>query len=405
VIHASIVLALLAGMGQDMNDVARDYRVSGLEDRRFNHEKLWSVLAPYLESPTIRVEPIGHSIQGREIRALSFGVGETRVLLWSQMHGDEATATMSLADITRFLVEAEGDPLRERLRRELTITMVPMLNPDGAQDFTRRNAIGVDINRDARNLATPEARALKTLRDRIEPDFGFNLHDQGARTLAGEGGRQVAIALLAPPADEARSYGTVRSRARLVAATIVSSLETEIGNRIAKYGDEFNPRAFGDLMQAWGTSTVLIESGAMAGDPQKQELRRVNAIGILSALDAIATQSYRNAEPDLYESLPENLRIEHDLILRGGSVVFGNAAPFPVDVGILFDDPVARTHPHLGAVGDLKQTPAIESMDASGLLIHIKTSDGAKAPLERDAPVSVELRDEDGRIVRRLGGD
>jgi murein tripeptide amidase MpaA len=203
--------------------VATRFRVIGLEDRRFNHAKLWNVLAPHIASETIRVEEIGRSLQGRSIRALHFGEGETKVLLWSQMHGDESTATMALADIVSFFAQGDGEPLRERLQRNLSITMVPMLNPDGAEDFTRRNAIGVDVNRDARRLATPEGRALKELRDRLEPDFGFNLHDQNALTLAGKNGGQVAMALLAPAADEAHSYGDVRTRARLVAATSLRS--------------------------------------------------------------------------------------------------------------------------------------------------------------------------------------
>ncbi|GMR22742.1 MAG: hypothetical protein BMS9Abin37_1112 [Acidobacteriota bacterium] len=402
-IHVAMVCAILMGAGQEVKDVAASYRVAGLEDRRFNHTTLWQVLEPLVESTAIGVEQIGRSIQGREIRALHFGQGSTRVLLWSQMHGDESTATMALVDITRFLVEAEGDPLRERLGRELTITMVPMLNPDGAERFTRRNAIGVDINRDARQQATPEGRALKTLRDRIEPQFGFNLHDQEARKLAGESGEQVAIALLAPAADEARTYGEVRSRARLVAATIVSALEGDIAGHIAKYDDGFTPRAFGDLMQSWGTSTVLIESGAIRGDIQKQELRRLNVIGILEALDAIATGSYRDADPALYEGLPENDRIDHDIILRGGKVVLGDGPPFEVDVGLWFEDPVARDGARLGAVGDLADAGAIEAIDASGLVVHVETFGDDPDRLQHDEPVFIEVLRPDGTVAHSFG--
>lgn len=402
-IHAAMVCAILIGAGHEVKDVAASYRVAGLEDRRFNHETLWKVLEPLVASPAIGVEQIGRSIQGRAIRALHFGRGSTRVLLWSQMHGDESTATMALADITRFLVEAEGDPLRERLGRELTITMVPMLNPDGAERFTRWNAIGVDVNRDARQQATPEGRALKTLRDRIAPQFGFNLHDQEARKLAGENGEQVAIALLAPAADEARTYGAVRSRARLVAATIVSALEGDIAGRIAKYDDAFTPRAFGDLMQSWGTSTVLIESGAIRGDVHKQELRRLNVIALLEALDAIATGSYRDAEPALYEGLPENERIEHDVIVRGGKVVFGGNMPFTVDVGVWFEDPVRREGARLGDVGDLADTGAVETIDAQGMVVHVETFGDDPGRLEHDEPVFIEVRRADGSLAHSFG--
>ncbi len=382
--------------------VAR-FRAPGLEDRRFKHKALWDVLAPYVAAETIRVEEIGRSIQGRSIRALHFGKGPTKVVLWSQMHGDESTATMALVDIVRFFAEGEGEPLRERLQRNLSITMVPMLNPDGAETWTRRNAIGVDVNRDARQLATPEARALEELHDRLEPDFGFNLHDQNARTLAGKNGDQVAMALLAPAADEARSYGDARARARLVAATILSILEPKIRGHIAKYDDTFDPRAFGDLMQASGTSTVLIESGALRDDPQKQNVRALNIIAIVEALDAIGTETYRQSDASLYESLPENEEIEHDVILIGGKLLFGGAPPHEVDVGIWFSDPVAREGARLGDVGDLSGTPAIEILDVTGLTIRIETPDDTRERLERDAPVIITVRGEDDTVVHHFG--
>src|SRR5687768_16306171 len=286
--------------------VAERYRVAAITGRRFTHEAYWRAIEPSISSGAFQSEEIGRSFQGRPIRSVTFGTGSTKVLLWSQMHGDEATATMALADVFRFLAEASGDPLRERLRERLTIVFVPMLNPDGAELFQRENAAGVDINRDARQLATPEARTLKSLRDRIRPDFGFNLHDQGARVLAGPRGRQVGIALLAPPFSDDRRYDEVRSRARLVAAVIAQTLGQEIGGRIARYDDTFNPRAFGDLMQQWGTSTVLIESGALADDPEKQRLRALNVTGLLAAFDAIATGDYTRADPGAYEALPGN---------------------------------------------------------------------------------------------------
>src|SRR5690606_38997105 len=128
-------------------------------------------------SPRVRREEIGRSVQGRPLVALHMGDGPVTVLAWSQMHGDESTASMALLDLVHWIVSDDPDPLRDRLLASVTLTLVPMLNPDGAELFQRHNALGIDINRDARRLSTPEARALKALRDRIEPDFGFNLHD------------------------------------------------------------------------------------------------------------------------------------------------------------------------------------------------------------------------------------
>ena len=393
--------------------IAERYRVGAITSRRFTHDELWRAVAPSLSSGALRTEEIGRSILGREIRAVTFGTGATRVLLWSQMHGDESTATMALADVLRFLAEGGDDPLRQRLARELTVVFVPMLNPDGAELFQRENAAGVDVNRDARRLSTPEARALQGVRDRLRPDFGFNLHDQGARTRVGRTGPQAAIALLAPPASEDRRYDAVRTRARLVAATIARTLEPEIAGRIAKYDDSFNPRAFGDLMQQWGTSTVLIESGALPGDPQKQRLRALNVAAVLSALDAIATGRYAAADPAAYESLPYNTGGASDLLVLGGRLVLPGAAPMPVDVAINYDDAVARTGPRVREVGDLRDLVALDTIDASGLFLHpggaaLTTRPGSPGGwLQLGSPAELDIRrgaEPGSDVVRRIGG-
>jgi hypothetical protein len=353
------------------NAIAASHKVGEISSRRFTHAELWSAL-DRSKSPALTVSEVGRSLQGRPIRAVTFGTGPVTVLLWSQMHGDESTATMSLADIIAWMASPGGDhaELKQRLSSRLRIVMVPMLNPDGSELFQRENAVGIDINRDARNLATPEARALKALRDSIRPHFGFNLHDQNARTLTGNNGNQVAIALLAPAADQPRSYGPTRSTARLVASVITSVLQREIPGRLARYNDAHEPRAFGDLMQQWGTSTVLIESGAMPDDPEKQKLRRLNVVAILSALDAIATGSHEEADPQVYESIPINSRSAVDVLVRGGTIVIPGFQPVRADIALNYEEPVAKKDPRVRDVGDLVALIALDTVDASGLFVH-----------------------------------
>ena len=112
------------------------------------------------------------------------------------------------------------------------------------------------------------------MRDEVEPDFGFNLHDQNAAVRVGRSDRGVAIALLAPAFNAERDVDDKRRRAMQVATLLIESMEPLVGDHIAKYDDTYNPRAFGDLMGAWGASTVLIEAGAWQDDPQKQHLRK-----------------------------------------------------------------------------------------------------------------------------------
>jgi hypothetical protein len=380
---------------RDALETVERHRVAAISERRFTHEQFWTAVEPSLRPP-LSVETIGRSVLGREIRAVSFGSGPIGVLLWSQMHGDEATATMALADLFRFFAEGSGSPLHQRLGRALTVTFVPMLNPDGAEHFQRQNAIGIDVNRDARRLVTPEARALKGLRDRIRPHFGFNLHDQNARTRAGRDGPASGIALLPPAYDEAKSYNDVRTRARLVAATLASAFAHEIPGRVAKYDDEYNPRAFGDLMQQWGTSTVLIESGALPGDPQKQRLRALNAAALLVALDAIATGGYLAADARAYENLPFNASGAFDLLVRGGRLVLPGRPPIEADIAINYDDAVARTGGRVRDAGDLDDVIAIDTLDVAGLYLHPSANALASTPqgvmLRLGAPAELEVR-------------
>lgn len=396
--------ALAAGLA-----IAERYKVGTISSRRFTHGELWRALSPYTSSTALTTREIGRSMQGREIRAVTFGRGPTKVLLWSQMHGDESTATMALADILRFLAEGEGDPLRTRLAERLTLTFVPMLNPDGAELFQRENAAGIDVNRDGRRLVTPEARALKGLRDSLQPQFGFNLHDQGVRMRAGEGGLQAAIALLAPAYDEAKSYNDVRSRARLVASVIARTLAGEIPGRVAKYDDSFNPRAFGDLMQQWGTSTVLIESGGLPSDPEKQRLRALNAAGILAALDAISTGGFAAAERNWYDELPFNTSGATDLLIRGGSLVLPDEPPMLVDIALNYEDPLHRSGGRMREAGDLQAVAALDTLDATGLFLHPSasalTTRGGRTWLRVGANGAFDIRtgpETSSELVRRI---
>src|SRR5687767_11205981 len=232
-------------------DIARQFRVAAISKRTFTHAELWRAIAPSLRSGAIHDEEIGRSMHGRSVRAFRWGRGPTVVLLWSQMHGDESTATMALADLLAYfaapdaVLANDARALRARLDRTVSLVMIPMLNPDGAERFQRENAAGIDINRDARRLSTPEARILDAARERYRPAYGFNLHDQGFRTLAGRRGAQTAIALSAPPTDESGLYNDVRERARRVASTMAAALAPELPNRMARYDDAFNARAFG----------------------------------------------------------------------------------------------------------------------------------------------------------------
>jgi len=252
-----------------------------------------------------QMEEIGRSVEGRPIEHLWFGSGPTPVLLWSQMHGDEATATSALLDILHLVALHQADAPVRRLLDKLTIHVVPMLNPDGAERWQRRNAQGLDINRDALLLQSPEGRALNALRDRLQASLGFNLHNENWCTSAGKT-MPATISLLAAALDEADTETPGRVLAKRACAVIRQSVEALAPGQVARYDEDFEGRAFGDNLTKWGTPVVLIETGPYAGDNADRELVRLNVVAILTALDALATGAVNDADASLYATLPVN---------------------------------------------------------------------------------------------------
>jgi hypothetical protein len=323
-------------------------------------------------------EVLGRSVQGRAIHHLTVGSGPKVVLLWSQMHGDEPTATSALFDLCQWLMTHREEPIVERLLEAMTLHIVPMLNPDGAERFERRNAQGIDINRDALHLQTPEGQALKALRDRVQPLIGFNLHNQNWRTSVGTPPAPAVISLLAVAYDEARSEDARRQLTKRAASVIVEALQPWAAGRLGRYDDAFEVRAFGDNITKWGTGVLLIETGPWPGPDPDRMLVRLNFVALVTALDAIASGRVAQADPARYEQLPENDGMLLHTIVRGGTVIPGTGvAPFRADVGlagsrVVRQTPGGRTLRWQGSIqdlGDLRVYGALQTIDATGLFV------------------------------------
>lgn len=338
----------------------------------------------------LTIAEAGRSLEGRTIPLVTLGRGPQHVLLWSQMHGDEPTATLALLDLLQAItLPGGGERWSDAMLRELTIHMVPVLNPDGAERATRRTAAGIDMNRDAGVLVTPEAQLLRSLQRRLRPRFGFNLHDQELSSV-GESGRVTALALLAPALDAKRTMPTVRLRATRVAALIARTLAPIAGRHLARYNDAFEPRAFGDSFQKWGTSTVLIESGHWPQDPAKGFVRRLNVTAIGTALAAIGNGSYQDTDLDHYHGLPENGKRIYSIIIRGLTVRHPNGVRVAADAGLLLElqhnRDAARPVVTVKDLGDLSTFGALEEIGGGRREIGVDA-----LALERVVPLAVLL--------------
>jgi len=272
-------------------------------------------------------ERVGESVERRSIDMISTGTGPFRVMLWSQMHGDEPTATAALFDVFEYLQRHRTDPVVQRILNSLTLYVVPMLNPDGAERFQRRNAQGIDINRDALRLQTPEGQILKALRERFRPRVGFNLHNENWTTSVGDPPKPASISLLSVAYDKSRSESDGRRLTKKICAVIRDSLEPFASGQIGKYDEEFETRAFGDNITLWGTPVVLIETGGFPSKEPDAPLVRLNFIAIVSALDALATGNVDRADPGRYESLPKNETKEFYVLVKNATVLAGTGVP------------------------------------------------------------------------------
>jgi hypothetical protein len=326
----------------------------------------------------VRSEVAGQSVEGRAIHHLTVGRGALPVLLWSQMHGDEPTATSALFDLCQWLLARRTEPVPARILDQLTLHVVPMLNPDGAELFTRRNAQGLDINRDARLLQSPEGRVLKAIRDAHQPRIGFNLHNQNWRTSVGRPPKPAVISLLAVAYDEARSDNDIRRLTKRTSSVIAEALAPLVAGHIGRYDDEYEPRAFGDSITRWGTGVVLIETGPWPGSAPDTTLVQLNFVALVSALDALASGRVHQADPGVYEALPQNEgRLLHTVV-RNATIVPGTGvAPFTGDVGIAGTRIVRtrngvrdlRWQASIADMGDLQGYGALVEVDGTGLVL------------------------------------
>lgn len=339
----------------------------------FNHIEPLIEKYSNVENFTMRV--LGSSVLGKKINMISFGNGGTKILVWTQMHGDEPTATSAVFDVLNFLAgDDDYNNLRSMLSENLSINFIPLLNPDGAFLHQRENILNIDINRDAVKLISPESNALFDAAQKIKPDFGFNLHDQNSYYTAGKVNKTAAISMLAPPFNYEKKLNAARVKSMKLIAQMFDILSDFIPGHISRYSDDFEPRAFGDNFIKSGISSVLIESGFYKNDNNKSYLRKLNFTSLICAFKSIALKEYELYEEDKYLNIPENETLLFDLLIRNLSLNYGNNN-FRIDIGInrkkCFDENSGKFYfeSSIEQIGDLSIFYGIEEFDLNGFSV------------------------------------
>jgi hypothetical protein len=290
------------------NELHAEFKEKSILGRYITLQEIEPILLKY------KVEIIGKSVLGKPIYKYIVGNGKTKVYMWSQMHGNEGTTTKALFDFFN-LIHSEN-PVGVRLFSEFTFCFLPMVNPDGAELYTRENANLIDLNRDAKNKTQPESVLLRQVFEEFKPDYCYNLHDQ--RTIYGAdfSGKPATVSFLAPSYNENRDINDVRSIAMNIIGAMNHELQKYIPGQVGRYEDEFNDNCIGETFQMNHVPTILFESGHFPMDYEREITRKMIFIALVSGLLYICENDIVRPNIDNYLEIPQNKVCFYDFIFK-----------------------------------------------------------------------------------------
>lgn len=327
--------------------------------KRYKNTSIFGRYLPYktvleqLKELTIPFKIIGHSESGTPIHSVTFGTGKLKILMWSQMHGNESTTTKAVFDLMNMFRDETCETTRSILNN-CTVYIIPLLNPDGADAYTRVNANQIDLNRDALELTQKESLVLRSIIDSIKPDFAFNLHDQRTIFSAGLCKKSATVSFLSPAGDQERSISTSRKQAMQVIVSMNSLLQQTIPNQIGRYDDGFNINCIGDTLEYEGIPVILFEAGHYEGDYEREETRSYIFYALIKGLATISLGNFKTYNYREYFEIPENKKLFYDVIIREAFL-----QDQIIDIAVQFTEKLSNNCiefvPKVAAIGNLNE--------------------------------------------------
>ncbi|MCE1202026.1 MAG: succinylglutamate desuccinylase/aspartoacylase family protein [Bacteroidia bacterium] len=96
-----------------------------------------------------------------------------RIMLIAQQHGNEPSGMEGLLLLIRDLAEGKHD----HWLQHADLTIIPQCNPYGGNKNKRRNAEGIDLNRDHLVLEAAETKLIQQVFDTFDPHFTVDFHE------------------------------------------------------------------------------------------------------------------------------------------------------------------------------------------------------------------------------------
>ncbi|MGI5308061.1 M14 family zinc carboxypeptidase [Rheinheimera sp. WS51] len=340
------------------------YKQQGLDKPQLNYDDIAQILEQHRNNSLFNFSQLGESTLGIPIWQIEIGTGDERILAWSQMHGNESTASAALMDFLNFLASEQQAAWCQQWLSKVKLRIIPMLNPDGAARASRLNAMSMDINRDASALQTPEGQLLMQAAKNFKPAFALNLHDQSRFYAVGDSNKTATISLLAPAFNVAKDINAIRKKAMQLIGDMHDLIQYELPGHLAKYNDTYSTRSFGDIFTGMGISTILIESGAYPKDDNRSVARKLNYQLLILSVQSIASQAYNKQSLAVYDSIPYNRKEAIKDVLITNLSINLQQHQAKVDLAIEFKK---QNQAEIVEVGDLSVYSAFHCFDASGL--------------------------------------
>ena len=383
----------------DFEKLFSKFKEVNLFGRYITLEDIEPLLMKFSSGDNLKI--IGHSVLGKPIYKYEFGSGKTRILLWSQMHGNESTTTKALFDFINLL--NSNSEFAKKLLNRFTFCCLPMVNPDGASFYTRENANKIDLNRDSQTLSQPESKLLRETFENFKPHFCYNLHDQ--RTIFGVGNgvdKSATVSFLAPSYNEERDVNVARQKAIEVIVEMNRVLQTYIPNQLGRFDDSFNINCVGDTFQSLNVPTILIEAGHFHNDYIREFSRKYVFIALIVGFKYIYENDIVSNKIEEYLNISHNKICFYDFIYKNIKINYDNNKLI-TNFAIQYKEELIDNHLYFNAyiayIGDLKGFSGHFEYDAEEALYEDENENIPKIGQKADFYLGKSVKIVNGSIV------
>ena len=196
-------------------------------------------------------------------------VNAPRLLVICRQHGDEPVSTQAaLRWVSRCAAMPSG--ALSRTLGGVTVYIVPIANPDGADKLSRFTGTSGDMNRDWGVFALPETRALYAAYRQIAPSAVIDMHSWDLTDPFQANSVEASPGSYSSASQPRLASGAIQSG-------IIKAVRGVTGQEVSalSYSPEADPRLCHRYFAALGTPAVLVETAAGPSDSRDEMEGRV----------------------------------------------------------------------------------------------------------------------------------